>query len=422
MRAGSDEFRIWVVNHHADPPEGMATRTFDIARRWVEVGNEVTIFVSNLNHYDFRRMRKLGWRLWWEEEMDGVRLVWIQTSPYSSNDWRRVLNMLSFAILSVLAGAFRRPAPDIVIGVSVHPFAAFAGWLLARLRRARFFFEVTDLWPQTLIEFGLLDPKSASAWLMRFLEAFLYRRAERIIMLWRHTHDYVESLGISGDKVLWIPHGVELDRYRGLVAYDGAPTRPFRFVYLGGFVESMALDVLLDAAELMQRRGRTDVKFLLFGSGTHKKSLVDSAVSKSLENLKFLDPVPKRDIAHAMNQADAFVWGVRDLQIYRFGMSLNKLGDYLAGGRPIVYYGRSSYDPVSEVGLGFTVPPGDPEALADAFEKLADLSPKERQDMGARAREYLLEHHDIPRLATRLLEAFRGPVEAGEVAKNGFSH
>ena len=98
------------------------------------------------------------------------------------------------------------------------------------------------------------------------------------------------------------------------------------------------------------------------------------------------------------------------------------VGDYLAGGRPIVYYGGSTYDPVSEVGLGFTVPPGNPEALADAFEKLAELSPEQRREMGSRARQYLLEHHNIPNLATRLLEAFRDRADVDEVAKSGLSH
>ena len=217
---------------------------------------------------------------------------------------------------------------------------------------------------------------------------------------------------MSSDKILWVPHGVELDRYRGLVPYDGAPRRPFRIVYLGGFVESMALDVLLAAAASLQRRGRSDIELRVIGSGTEKGELVASAEKLGLANVTFPDPVPKRDIALAMNQADAFVWGVRDLPIYRFGMSLNKLGDYLAGGRPIVYYGRSSYDPVGEVGLGMTAPPGDPEALADAFEKLADLTPEERLAMGARARGHLLEHHHIPTLAARLLTAFHTPPAA----------
>jgi glycosyltransferase involved in cell wall biosynthesis len=109
-----------------------------------------------------------------------------------------------------------------------------------------------------------------------------------------------------------------------------------------------------------------------------------------------------------MGEADAFIYGLRDLALYRFGISLNKLTDYLAAGRPIVFFGRSSYDPVRDAEAGFSVPPGDPEQLADAVERLVDLTPRERMEMGERGRRYLLEHHNIPRLADRLLEVFEG--------------
>jgi len=398
---------IWVVNHHADPPEGMATRTYDLCRRWVESGHHATIFVSNVNHYDFRSRRPIrGLRLWLEEDLDGVQMVWIRTTPYRGNGLGRVINQLSFAVLAVAAGVRRRPRPEIVIGVSVHPLAALSGWVLARVRRARFFFEVTDLWPQTLIEFGRLRADGWPARGLRALERFLYQRAERIVMLWRHTDDYVESLGVSSAKIVWVPHGVELERYQGLMEYDGAPKRPFRVVYMGGFVESMAIGTLLEAAARLQENGRHDIVFLLFGSGTHRQHYIRMASDLGLTNVQFPDAVPKRDIAQAMNQADAFVYGLRDLPLYRFGMSLNKLSDYLAGGRPIVFYGRSSYDPVRDAGVGFSVPPDDPQGLADAFERLVALPPEERIAMGRRGRQYLLEQHDIPGLADRLLGVF----------------
>jgi glycosyltransferase involved in cell wall biosynthesis len=118
-------------------------------------------------------------------------------------------------------------------------------------------------------------------------------------------------------------------------------------------------------------------------------------------------------VGKVMGEADAFIYGLRDLPLYRFGISLNKLTDYLAAGRPIVFFGRSSYDPVHDAQAGFSVPPGDPEILADAIEQLIALTPQERIEMGERGRRYLLEHHNIPGLAARLLEVFeKRPVVA----------
>ena len=80
-------------------------------------------------------------------------------------------------------------------------------------------------------------------------------------------------------------------------------------------------------------------------------------------------------------------------------------------GRPIIFFGRSTYDPVKDAEAGFSVAPGDPEVLADAIEHLVALSPRERIEMGERGRLYLLEHHNIPRLAARLLEVFESEPE-----------
>ena len=405
--------RIWIVNHYADPPDGLATRSFDIARRMVEKGRPTTIFACAFSHYHLGPLRRLGWRLWRTENIDGVLFVWIAANSYRNNDWRRMLNMLTFSLITFFAGLVRRERPEIVIGVSVHPLAALTGYLLARVKGARFFFEVTDLWPQTLIDFGRLRPDGRAARGMRTLERFLFERAERIVMLWRHTDSYVESQGVSPSKILWIPHGVELERYQELQPYEGAPERPFRVMFLGGFVAANSIESILDAAAVLKRWGRQDIEFLLIGAGQERAALMERARSMDLTNVEFRPAVPKRDVARTMGEADAFIYGLRDLPLYRFGISLNKLTDYLASGRPIIFFGRSTYDPVHDAGAGVSVLPGDPELLAGAIEGLAALTPQERMEMGERGRRYLLEHHNIPSLATRLLEVFeKDPVPA----------
>ena len=397
--------RIWIVNHYADPPDGMATRSVDLARHFDAAGNPTTVFASNFNHYRFGPVHRLGFgRLWRAFEEDGVRFIWIWTPPYRVNDWRRTLNMAAFAVLALLAGLFERPRPDVVIGVSVHPLAALAGYYLARLKRARFFFEVTDLWPQTLIDLGRLKPDSRAARWLRGLEGFLSRRAERIVMLLPHTDQYMKSIGVPLDKIVWIPNGVELSRYEQVTPYDGAPGPPFRVMFMGGFFTSNAIDNILEAARILKERGRTDIEFRLIGRGTDRDAVIASARELCLDNVQFPDPVPKFEIGRIMSDADAFIYALHDLPLYRYGVSLNKLTDYLAGGRPIIFSGRSAYDPVAEIGAGYSLPPDNPVAVADAIEKLFSITPAERIAMGQKGRAYVVEYHNIPKLATRLLQ------------------
>jgi len=411
--------RIWIVNHYADPPDGHATRTFDLARRLVEAGHPVTIFVSNFSHYRFARMRKPPpGRLWWSEEISGVRFIWVSTPPYRENDWRRLINVMSFSGLVLLAGARQRLRPDAVIGVSVHLLAGLSAYLLARRYRARFFFEETDLWPQALIDSGQIRANGLSARGMRWLQRFLYRRAERIIEFMPYTGDYVESLGVSRDKIVWIPHGVELDRYRDLEPYTGEIHGHFRVMFLGGMLRYNAIDTILDTAAVLKERGRTDIRFLMVGAGRDREAAIREAAERGLDNVEFPDPVPKQEIASKLSEADAFIYGLHDLPLYRYGVSLNKLTDYLAGSRPIIFCGSSAYDPVRQVGAGFGVPPDNPIAAADAVERLVGLTPQERVQMGRNGRHFLEENHNIPRLAERLLSALERPTPATELARS----
>ena len=400
--------RIWIVNHYADPPDGLATRTFDLARHMVLRGNEVTILASNFSHYLFKHRHHIpGVAQWVVEDLESVRIVWVRATEYHDNGWRRVLNMATFAIRSFIWGLGVREQPDVVIGVSVHPLAAEAGYWIAKIRRATFYCEITDLWPQTLIDFGRIRQTSITARLMRAWERHIYLGSKRIFMLWRNTAPYVESLGVDSRKIVWIPHGVDPNRYRTLERYEGEISGDFRVMFVGGFVPANAVDTILEVAAVLQRRKQVRCRFILVGAGQQSDELFELARKLNLRNLEFHDPVPKKDIVTVMNQADAFIYCLKDLPLYRFGASLNKVTDYLAAGRPIVFVGRSTYDPVAESGAGFSVPAGAVEAAADAIEKLIELGPERRAEMGRRAQAFLRANHTIPVLAEKVLATLR---------------
>ncbi len=320
-----------------------------------------------------------------------------------------MLNMASYFVMAGLAGMLRRERPSAIIGVSVHPLAALAALLLARLRHARFYLEITDLWPETLIEFGRISRKGLTARVMRTIERRLFKDATRIFMLWKNTADYVRSLGISADKIVWFPHGVELERYVTLPDYDGSAKSPFTVMYLGGFVDANDLTTIVAAAQELQRRGRMDILFELVGASTNKDLWVHRVAELGLTNVFFPAPVPKSQIARVMIRADAFIYAVRDLPIYRFGISTNKLVDYLASGRPIIFAGNSSYDPVRETGAGISVAAENAIGVADAVEKLQCLPAEDRARMGQNGRRHLMENHLIPILADRLIATLQMP-------------
>ena len=393
---------IWVFNHYADTPDRQATRTFDLCREMVRRGHDATVFASSFNHYLHREERLPGRSPWQAEDVDGVRFIWVKTPPYRRNDWRRIMNMVVFAVRAFATAARLAERPDVIIGVTVHPLTPLAAYAVARVKRSRFVCEVTDLWPETLIQFGELSRRSPLAWGMRILERLIFLRAARIITLWPRADRYLAQLGISGAKVVWLPHGVPLSRYAQLPRYDGRANSHFTVMYAGGLVRANALDVIVDAARILQEQGADSIRFVFVGDGEDRARLERKAASFDLRNADFRGAVPKQDLWQSMAEADAFVLSLNDLPLYQYGISLNKLCDYMVAGRPVVFAGRPSYNPVEEAKAGLTVAPDDASALAQAVIQLVSMPDHVRREMGRNAMEYVRLHHDIRVLADKM--------------------
>jgi hypothetical protein len=193
--------KIWTLNHYAGTANSPSTRHYDLNKILARRGHDVTIFASGFSHYTFREERLEPGEDWKQEIHDAVKFIWIRTVPYSANDSRRARNMLSFAWRSVMVGR-KLPKPDVIIGSSVHPFAVLAGYVLSQLKGAKFVFEVRDLWPQHLIDTGALSEKHPLALAFRWMEKFLYRKADLIITLLPHAHEYMTARGIPRDKIV----------------------------------------------------------------------------------------------------------------------------------------------------------------------------------------------------------------------------
>jgi glycosyltransferase involved in cell wall biosynthesis len=393
---------IWILNHYADTPDRQTTRSYDLGKQLVTRGHEVTVFAAGFNHYSRKEERIRRGETYRMEDCHGVRFLWLKTFPYQANDWRRIVNMVSYSWRAFRIGSRLVEAPDAIIGVSVHPLAGLAASLLARKKGSRFFFEVTDLWPETLIAMGKLSRNGFPARILRAIEKHLYHRAEKIIMLLGHTQEYVAGLGESPGKIVWIPNGADLSRFASLPAYDGKLSERFTIMYVGGLLRANRIDVILQAAAIQQSRGRRHVRFIFVGDGSDKEHLVKMAEQLSLENIEFRGLVPKTEVVRVMAEADAFVFSLADLPLYKYGISLNKMCDYLASGRPILFAGDSVYNPIREAAAGIHVPAENPEALADAVDLLISLTPEERVRMGRNGLEYFKKHHDIRVLAERL--------------------
>jgi glycosyltransferase involved in cell wall biosynthesis len=408
---------MWILNHYASTPDrGAGTRHYDLSRQLATQGYDVTIFASGFSHFSGTEERLRPFQLFRVESIKGIRFVWLRTIPYHGNSWRRVANMVSYALLvSIVQARFSRP--DVVIGSSVHPLAAAAGYAIARVRRRPFIFEVRDLWPQTLIDMGVIREHSRVARMMRWLEAFLVRRASAVVTLLPGMETYLAERGLPAGRLEYIPNGVDLGATSpnsklipaAIEAQIKRWRKEGRFIcaYVGSHGRANRLEVLVDAMHI-PRDGRR-LALLLIGDGPEKARLAER--SKASTTVRFFDSIPKPMAGAVLDQVDAAIFHLTDTPVFRYGISSNKLFDYLAHGRPVLFACRTTYDPVALASAGVSVPPDDPTAMAAGLRDLAARSDEELRAIGERGRRFIAENHAIDRLAAqlgRLVDDVRG--------------
>ncbi|HEY4203134.1 MAG TPA: glycosyltransferase family 4 protein [Devosiaceae bacterium] len=392
---------VWLLNHYAQEPGGPGgTRHFSLARHLRMLGWRAIIIASSVEH-GTGRQRLAGEEKWQQDTYDGVEFLWLRGETYAGNGDDRIRNMLAYTHAALRIPSVVLPAPDIVVGSSVHPFAAWAGQRLAKRFAVPFVFEIRDLWPQTLIDMGRLKPNHPMTLALRWLERWLCDRACSIVTLLPYAHRYLETIGTPAERIFWVSNGVEV---------FGEPSQrdtrsegqPFTLMYFGAHGAANGLDNVLRAMRLLlDRKNIPLIQLRLIGDGPEKPALLAMAADWRLTNVSFEPPVKKAEIPALAAQADAFVFNLIDAPVFAYGISSNKLFDYMAAERPIIFCCDSTNNPVADAHAGVTVQPGRPDELADAIVAIAGKSPEERAAIGKAGRAHVVANYSYDVLSAK---------------------
>jgi len=384
----------------APEPIGAGRRTFETARRLARAGHEVRV-VTAYPYYPGWRVAP-GTRSWsyQKETIEGVGVfrcpLWVPRSPGSLS---RLVHLLSFSLSAIpVLGAQVFWGPKAVIAVCPTLLSAPAALVAARIARARAWLHVHDLELDAALSLGMLE-KGWAVKSARRLEAWLFRRFDKVFAVSKGMAGRLEQKGVSSEKIVFLPNGVDTGAFQprsGPGATDSLrkeldiPNDGVVALYSGNFGKKQGLSTLIQAAKelIIEDKG---ILFVLCGDGVEKKRLHDEA--KGLANVRFLLIQPEDRYRKLLRLADIHL--VLQGQGASFAAMPSKLAPVLAGGKAVIATanpGTDLYDTVRGAG-GDTCPPGDPSALAQAVARLA-RDPDRRMDMGKRARAYAFKHLD----------------------------
>jgi glycosyltransferase involved in cell wall biosynthesis len=421
---------VWIVNHYAHHRErdGRATRHQHLAAGLTEHGWRTVVIAAGTDHPSGRsHLHGTTLRERWTG--DEYEFCWLRGVDHRGTGSRRAVRRIAdiglFTSLLLRPGSLRGlPRPDVVIGGSFHPLAAWGASVLARRMDVPFVFEPRDLWPESALGLAGMTERHPVVRLLRRLEGTVVRRAAHIVSPLEGVGRYYADRG-QPTPFTWVPNGVALDERADEpdapeepADEPGTPDAPdapdavtnepdddrFTVTYIGSMGPANALEAVLDGFALASRRsaarGGPHLVLRMVGDGSDVPALRERASRLPAGTDVIWDGrVPQDHARRIGRQADCLVVNMHDLPLYRHGVSMNKQYEYMLLGRPLLVGAPVTLEPVAASGSGIHVRPDDPEAIAEGIETLAAMPADERDAMGARGRDHVVREHDYRRLA-----------------------
>jgi len=386
--------RILILSQYY-PPEPIP-KPADLAHELARRGHEVSVLTGVPNYPTGRLAPGYRARLLHTEHVDGLLVTRTYEFPYhGTNAPLRLWNYATF-MLSAPLGALRLGRFDAIYVWHPPLSVGVAAWLVGRITRAPFVYDVQDIWPDAAVLSGLFKPGLVVN-LMRRLERFVYRRAAHLLVVTDGARENLMGKGVPPDRVTALPQWVDDRAFDTPDAASVAAARAtcgddgrFLVLFTGNIGLVQGLETVVDAAALLRDAG-TRVVFV--GDGADRARLEARVRELALESVVgFVDRRPASDMPAFMAAADALLVHLRASELSRLVIP-SKTGTYLASGRPIVMAMEgAAADLVREAGAGICVEAANPGALANAIRELMAMPDAERAAMGARGTAYARAH------------------------------
>jgi glycosyltransferase involved in cell wall biosynthesis len=397
--------RVVIFTQYYPPETGAPqNRLSHLASQLVSEGHDVDVVTAMPNYP--RGQVSPAWRgkLVATETCDGITVYrsWIFARP-GRRVWLQLLGYLSFALSALATAPFRLRRADVVLWESPPLFLALTAFLLARRLGARLVMNVSDLWPETAIEMGVLRGRRLIS-IFRVLEAWAYGRADLVTYQTEGIGSGIRRL-VPEKRTWFFPNGVDTALFAPQRPQDigdefTGPQRKLVVGYAGNFGRGQAVDQIVAAAKEF---GEDDgLSFVLVGDGPLKADVLRAVADSGLRSIAVSDPVDSSRMPALLSSFDFAIVPLADLPVFS-GARPSKMFELLAMGIPFIFCGRGEgADLALSSGAAIVVPPERPDELAAAIADLAGRSDATRNTMGASGRAYVIHHYDRAAIASRL--------------------
>lgn len=405
---------IWIWNHYATNMFiDKAGRHYWFAEHLIREHYNPTIFCASTVHNTSNNIDTKG-KKYILDNSNGIPFVFIETPDYTGNGKLRILNMLAFyKKLFPVAKEYAKlhGKPDVILASSVHPLTLIAAIKISKKFNIPCICEIRDLWPESIVAYGVLKRESFIAKVLYKGEKWIYKKADSIVMTWEGGKQYIVDQGwdkeIDITKVTHISNGIVIESFdknseqNQIVDPDLDDESYKNIVYAGSIRKVNNLGLLLDAAKIIQEQGNKDIRFLIYGSGDESDMLKKRCKDEEIFNVIFKGRIDKKYVPYVLKKAYINVLHNSSTSLDKYGQSQNKLFEYLAAGKCIVQTYSTGYSICEKYNCGVSASIQSAEEIAKAVMK-ACSDDKENETMGKNARKAAYDF-DFKKLTQNLI-------------------
>ncbi|MFC4182594.1 glycosyltransferase family 4 protein [Saccharococcus thermophilus] len=400
--------RIIYLCQHFPPETGAPQiRVYEVSKELIKRGHQVEVLTAFPHHPKGVIPEEYRGMFYLFEEWDGIPVhrTWIYPSPKGSF-WKRLASYFSFTFSSFYS-LFKSKPTDVIICNSPPLFLGITGYLGAKLKRAKFVFNVADIWPESAVELGILKNK-AFIRMARWLELFLYKKSWKIAAATEGIRDYMIEQGKAPQDVFLLPNGVNTDVFKPLpknqeLLRELGLEDKVVFTYAGTMGYAQGLDSVLQAAALIKDE-YPNVHFLFVGDGQEREKLIQLKEELRLDNVTFYGSVPVSKMPDIFSISDYSIVSLRNIDLFK-GARPSKIFPAIATGTPVLYCGAGESAKILETyHCGRIAPPEQPEGIAAVIRELMQISEEEYRTMSENGRKLAVEEYSWSRIVDDLLK------------------
>ena len=401
--------KIIILTQYYPPEHGAPqNRLHDFAKRAVVAGHDITVMTAMPNYPKGAVFSDYKGKFSSREIIDGVKVVrsWIFASR-SKGVTSQLSVYFSFVFSSILTGVLRLPKADFLICESPPLFLGFSALILKFTKRAKLVMNISDLWPESAVQLGMIGPGIKLS-ILEWFEKLLYKKSTFVMCQTEGIVDGVKNSYKDSETILF-PNGVDLEMFvyrerscENNVAEELAvDSDKFIVGYGGNHGRSQALAQVVEAARIVSEKNKK-IEFLLFGDGPEKDELVRKVEDMKLFNLRFFPSQPREKMSEIQSMWDVALVPLRNIKIFD-GARPSKMFELMGGEVPFIFCGKGEGAEIAEKsGCAIVVPPENPAKLADAVLEIAAMNKKQRRKMGSEGRKFVEKNFNRAKLAEEL--------------------